>query len=223
MAKRLKNWLFGKSADQDKESEAIAQLKKRLNKYEIESRNLLTKSEEEKNLARRMVAEGNKSGARQALKRANLYQQKYNKTQNLMLNLHTQVETISSAKDTVETVKALKSGSEIVETSIGEINKIDADRVMIELEEQRDRLNVVNEALSDISGIDMELEDDYADNIESQLEALEMEVESKKHGELPEAGTKTVDWEAGEEKKEEKGKGDLENELESLKKELEGK
>ncbi|RMG32849.1 MAG: hypothetical protein D6732_12895 [Methanobacteriota archaeon] len=222
---KIKDWLFGKDkkSTKNKEAEAIALLKKRLNKYEIESRNLQSKAEEQKELAKKMLASGNKAGARQALMRSNLYMQKYNNTQNLMLNLHTQIETISSAKETVETVKALKVGSDVVETSLGEISEMDADRVMIELEEQRDRLSVLNEALSDVSGLEMELEGEFADNIDDQLAALELEMEASKHGTLPEAGATPVT--SSEPKKEtEEGEGsELEDELEALKKELEGK
>ncbi len=233
MMGKLKDWLFGKDkkSTKNKEAEAIALLKKRLNKYEIESRNLQQKADEQKALAKKMLASGNKAGARQALMRSKLYMQKYNNTQNLMLNLHTQIETISTAKETVETVKALKVGSDVVETSLGEISELDADRVMVELEEQRDRLGVLNEALSDISGLEMDLEDDFADSIDNELAQLELEMEAEKHGTLPEVGaspvTTTSVTESKEEEKETKESSEessnLEDELEALKKELEGK
>lgn len=226
MMSKIRDWLFGrdKKSTKNKEAEAIALLKKRLNKYEIESRNLQSKAEEQKELAKKMLASGNKAGARQALMRSNLYMQKYNNTQNLMLNLQTQIETISSAKETVETVKALKVGSDVVETSLGEISELDADRVMIELEEQRDRLGVLNEALSDVSGLEMELEGEFADNIDDQLAALELEMEASKHGTLPEVGASPVSPQTPEKKEEgEKEGSELEDELEALKKELEGK
>ncbi len=224
MMSKIKDWLFGKDkkSKANKEAEAIALLKKRLNRYEIEARNLQTKAEEQKALAKQMLASGNKAGARQALMRSNLYMQKYNNTQNMMLNLHTQIETISNAKETAETVKALKVGSDVVEEALGEIGEMDADRIMIELEEQRDRLNVMNEALSDVSGLEMELEGEFADNIDDQLAALELEMEASKHGTLPEVGTVApVSTKEPTEEKEEKS--DLEDELEALKKELEGK
>ena len=50
----------------------------------------------------------------------------------------------------------------------------------------------MNEALADISSHEMDLDSEFADSIDDQLAALEMEVVSSTHGSLPEAGTKTA-------------------------------
>ena len=105
----IKSWLFGKDRKSgDKETEAIAQLKKRLNSLEIEGRNVLRKADEDKQVAKAMLKQNNKIGAKQALTRSGLYMQKYNQIQNMSLNLSTQVDTISTAKSAAATVKALK-------------------------------------------------------------------------------------------------------------------
>lgn len=229
MAGKLKEWLFGrdgkgKGKGSDKEAEAIAALKKRMNKYEIEGRNLQTKIGEEKQMAKQMLASGNKMGARQALTRSNLHAQKYNNVQNMMLNLSTQIDTISNAKDTVETVQALKVGKEVVDASLSEVTAVDSERIMAELEEQRERVSMMNESLADISSLEMDLDGDFADSIDDQMAALEMEMQSSTSGDLPEVGSGAVSTPAvAEEPEKEKETAEVEDELESLKKELEGK
>lgn len=227
----IKSWLFGKDREdegQDKEAEAIAKLKKQLNALEVEGRNLLRKSEEQKKVARQMLQSGNKIGAKQALTRSNLYMQKYNQIQNMSLNLSTQIDTISSAKSTAETLDALKGGSQIVEETLEKVSPVDVERTMAEMDDQRDRISLMTESLSDTTSLEMDLDGEFADSIDDQLAAMELEMQSESHGDLPDAGMKASTTEPSEpitEKSEtkEEDTSDLEDELKSLQKELEGK
>lgn len=223
---KIKSWLFGKDSSRksDKEAEAIAKLKKRLNSLEVEGRNLLRKADEQKQAARQMIASGNKVGAKQALTRSRLHMQKYNQIQNMSLNLSTQIDTIQTAKSTKDTVEALSVGSKVVNETLDEISPVDVERTMAEMDDQRDRISMMNDALADVTGIELDLDGEMADSIDEELAALEMEMQASSHGTLPEPGAKVAPSEEKSEKKEEKESenSDLEDELKSLQKELEG-
>lgn len=218
----IKSWLFGKDRKSgDKETEAIAQLKKRLNSLEIEGRNALRKADEDKQVAKSLLRQNNKIGAKQALNRSALYMQKYNQIQNMSLNLSTQVDTISTAKSAAETVKALKIGGQVVEAALNEVTPQEVERTMVEMDDQRDRIAMMSEALADTTSLEMDLDGEFADSIDEQLAALELEVQSESHGTLPEAGTKTTPSRVEPEKEDEENT-DLADELKDLQKELEG-
>ena len=217
----IKSWLFGqdKKASKDKEAEAIAKLKKRLTSLDAEGRNLLRKSTEQKDSAKTMLRDGNKIGAKQALTRSSLYMQKYNQVQNMSLNLSNQVDTISSAKSTAETVKALKVGSTVVETVLDEVSPADVERTMVEMEDQRDRISMMTDALADTTSLEMDLDGEFVDGIDDQLAAMELELQAESHGTLPDAGVK-----AGHETTPEvstEDTDDIKDQLKGLKKELE--
>jgi len=221
----LKDWLFGKErkSSSKPEAEAVQQIKKQLNSLELESKNLLRKSEEQKSAAKMMVKSGNRAGAKQALTRSTLFLQRYNQIQNMSLNLSTQVEAISTAKFTADTVKVLEKGSTIVEETLAQVSPIDVERTMAKMDEQRDKINMMSESLSDISNMEMDLDVDMMDNIDEQLASLELEMNEESHGDLPIAGTgvtaepTTADTSVSPEKKSE-----IDSELDALEKELEG-
>jgi len=219
----IKNWLFGKESGEDKEAEAIAKLKKQLNALEVEGKNLLRKSEEQKELARKMLKSGNKVGAKQALTRSHLFLQRYNQNQNTSLNLSTQIDTISTAKSTVETMDALKVGSSVVEETLQKVSPVDVERTMVEMEDQRERISMMTESLSDISGLEMDLDGDFADSIDDELAAMELDMQSESHGSLPTAGSVKSASPISETVEEESDTSDLEDELKKLQKQLEGK
>ncbi|MHA2502327.1 MAG: Snf7 family protein [Candidatus Kariarchaeaceae archaeon] len=218
------DWLFGRdrggggNTKEEKQQQAIATLRKQLNKLDQQSKKLHRQSEEQKALAKQMLKSGNKTGAKQALTRSNIYMQKYNKMQNTQLNLQTQIDTISEATATVEVIDAMKVGTEVVSGVLAEVDAMDVEATMVAMEEQRDQLDLMGEALADTTSIEMGLEGDFADSIDDQLAAMELEIQ----GDLPDAGTKVetpVETES-EPVKEKAGPSELEKELEALKNEL---
>ncbi len=222
----IKDWLFGrdKKTQKEKEQQAIAGLKKQLNRYELESQNLLRKIEEQRNYAKQLLARGNRTGAKQALMRAKVYEQRYNQIQNTMMNLGTMIENIQRAKSTAETVKALDIAGEVIDATIEEVPPERTEEVMMKMEEQREKIAMMSEAISSPEFSESELEFDDIEDVESELDMLEMEIQKGTVGELPStpsiAGSPTVASSISEEKKKETA--EVEDELESLKKELEG-
>lgn len=224
MSKRLRDWLFGRDSGTDGKAETTANLKKQINRLEIVSRNYQSKADESKEMAKKLLKAGNKKGAADALKRSKIYLQNYNKTQNTMLTIQTQLDTIEEVSTTVETVEAIKEGNKIVSEAMKSVSALDAERAMAELEEQRDQVSMMSEAISDTTALELDLDDDI--DIDDELAALELEMQAETHGTLPETGTgvPTSTTTAVPEKVSESSENaDLEDELESLKKELEGK
>ncbi len=223
----LKDWLFGKDkkTKKEKEAQAIASLKKQLNRYELESQNLLRKIEEQRNYAKQLIARGNRKGAAAALKRAKIYEKRYNQIQNTMMNLGTMIDNIQQAKSTAETVKALEVAGEVIDETIAEVPPEKTEEVMMKMEEQREKISMMSEAISDPDFAEMELDFDDLEDVDSELEMLELEVQQGKVGELPTpsataravTSTTPISTESNEDN------SDIENELEKLKKELEGK
>ncbi|OLS27394.1 MAG: hypothetical protein HeimC2_12340 [Candidatus Heimdallarchaeota archaeon LC_2] len=217
----IKEWLFGKEkkGQTDNKAEAIQKLKKQLNSLEVEGRNQLRKSDEEKIAAKSLLRSGNKIGAKQALTRSSLYAQRYNQIQNMSLNLSTQIDTISTAQSTSETVSALKIGSEVIEETLTQISPADVERTMVEMEDQRERISFMTDSLSDVSGLEIDLDGDMVDAIDDQLASLELEMESESHGALPTAATTTISTPESSVKTGE-DTSDLEKDLKDLEKDL---
>ncbi|MCH8906926.1 MAG: Snf7 family protein [Candidatus Heimdallarchaeota archaeon] len=222
----LKEWLFGKDkkTSSKTEAEAVQTLKKQLNSLELESKNLFRKSEEQKVVAKSMLKSGNKSGAKQALTRSTLFLQRYNQIQNMSLNLSTQVEAITTAKFTADTVKALGKGSVIVEETLAQVSPLDVERTMVQMEDQRDRISMMTESLADVTSLEMELDSEMMDSIDDQLASLEMEINETSHGDLPIAGAGvSAEAETSTATEEKTDKSNIDSELDAIEKELEGK
>ena len=213
----MKNWLFGTKRKDD--AEALATLKAQINRYEHESRNLERQADEQKSLAAKMLKSGNKTGAKQALKRRAIYMKRLNQVQNMLMNLQSQIDSIQTATSTVDTVKAMELGTKVVKTKMQEVDVEKTERVMDEVMSQRDEIEMMTEALSDtaLSESILDYEDDVA--IDDQLAQLEAEMNLGKTEELPDlSDLPSTPTEKPTEKEEDTS--DLEAELASLKKKL---
>ena len=208
------DWLFGRDRKKDdvgdsKELEAIATLKKQLNNMEIKGNKLQRQVGEQKDLAKNMLKIGNKIGAREALVRSNVYLQKYNQLSNSRLNLQTLIDNISDATDAKELVSAMKIGNQVVSEMISEVETEDLEKTMIEMEENRDRVDIMNETLADTTAIETNMSMEFTEGIDEQLAALEMEIS----GELPDIKDKEIEniGESEEREKEEENQEAKEN------------
>lgn len=217
----LKEWLFGKKRSDD--AEALAVLKAQINRYEHEARNLERQADEQKLIAAKMLQSGNKSGAREALKRRAIYMKRLNIVHNMLMNLQAQVDSIQTAKSTVETVKAMEIGTKVVDSQLKTVSPEKAETVMDKVVMQRDQLDMMTETLADTSlaeGV-LDLDDDLA--IDAQLAELEAEQQLGATSSLPDVSelpsTPTTTRREREAEVEE-DTSDLEAELESLKKQM---
>lgn len=218
----LKDWLFGRPKNRN--TEAMATLKAQLNRKQLEAKNFLRQSEEQKTVARRLSDSKNKVGARQALMRSRLYMQKYNQVQNQVMNLQSTVEAIMNAESTVQTVEAMDVGSDAIDTALSRVSEVDTERVMDKLETQQERISFMNEALSDTSLMEMDLMDEGDLSVEEELAQWEAEAAVGSSSGLPSVPTSLDTTSPSTESKEKPTEdvSDLEAELEALKKQAEG-
>ena len=110
----------------------------------------------------------------------------------------------------------MKIGSAVVEDTLNTISPTDVERTMVEMDDQRDRISMMTEALADTTGMEMDLDGEFSDSIDDQLAAMEMEMQTESHGSLPEAGARETVTSAKEEET-----SDIEDDLKALQKEME--
>lgn len=215
----LKEWLFGKKRSDS--AQALAVLKAQINRYEHEARNLERQADEQKAIAAKMLQTGNKSGAREALKRRAIYMKRLNIVHNTLMNLQAQVDNIMTAKSTVETVKAIEVGTKVIDTELQKVSPEKTEAVMDKVSVQRDQLDMMTEALADTSLSEGVLSPDDDLAIDDQLAELEAEMKLGQTSSLPDLSElpSTPTSTATKEDKEE-DTSDLEAELEALKKGL---
>lgn len=217
----VKKWLFGDKRRDD--AQALSVLKAQINKLERNIRNYERLSDEQKVLAAKMLKSGNKNGARSAMQRRRIYLKKINQAQNMIMNLQTQMESIDTAKSTSETVKAMETGTNVVEQQMGKIDEKRVAEVMDKAAMQQDRLSMSQEILGDASFSEGAFEDDFDVSIDDELEQLQAELDMETTGDLPsiDIDDELPSVSTGKSKSSQvEDTSDLEAELEALKEEI---
>ena len=216
----LRDWLFGRG--KNKNAEAISVLKAQINRKELESENYSRLAQEQEKVAKRMVKQRNRQGAKQALIRSRTYFNRYNQSQNQVINLQSAVDTIMNASSSVQTVEAMDVGVSAIEESLGKVSEVDTEEVLTRLEAQQERIAIMNESLGDITSVEMEaidLDDDLS--IDDQLDLWEAD-----QGNLVVDDTENVENLRTEEAittpelEEKEDTADIENELRALRKKV---
>ena len=215
----LRDWLFGRG--KNKSAEAISVLKAQINRKELESENYARQAQEQEKVAKRMVMQRNRQGAKQALIRSRTYFNRYNQSQNQVINLQSAVDTIMNASSSVQTVEAMDVAVSAIEESLGKVSEADTEEVLIRLEAQQERIAIMNESLGDITSVEMEaidLDDDLS--IDDQLDLWETD-----QGNLVVDDTENVENLRTEEVitpelEEKEDTADIENELRALRKKV---
>ena len=123
--------------------------------------------------------------------------------------MQTLIDNISDATDAKELVSAMKIGNQVVSEMISEVETEDLEKTMIEMEENRDRVDIMNETLADTTAIETNMSMEFTEGIDEQLAALEMEIS----GELPDIKDKEIEniGESEEREKEEENQEAKEN------------
>ncbi len=182
-----------------------------------------TLSNEQKDLAAQLVREGNRIGAREALKRKKMYIQQLNSTHGKIANLRKVVDTIRSTEDNVALTKVLQQADVTIQASLAEASPEITERTMVSLEESMERASMVEESLTDSSLTDIGLEDEW-EALDDELAALEAEVEAATSTATPASPVTTPvsskSTPVAEEKTSSKS-DELEDEIAKMKKQLE--
>ena len=216
----LRDWLFGRG--KNKSAEAITVLKAQMNRKELESQNYARQAQEQENVAKRMVKRRNRQGAKQALIRSRTYFNRYNQSQNQVINLQSAVDTIMNASSSVQMVEAMDVAVSAIEESLGKVSEADTEEVLIRLEAQQERIAIMNESLGDITSAEMEaidLDDDLS--IDDQLDLWETDQENLVLDDTENVeNLRTEEAIATPELEEKEDTADIENELRALRKKV---
>jgi len=219
----IKNFLFGDK--RRKPSETIAKLRAVINRYELKSRAIRRKADEQRSLAMDMLRDGNKMGAKKSLLRRQLYLKKLESTENKILNMNRVIETIETVKDNIQLAGALKEADVVINEGLREVGPEVTEELMVRLEEGMERASMADEALADVTSAEAELEIEIEDAIDAEIAAMERQLVGTEAGttepvsrtpaERPRE-TRVVDKEKLEAEEKE-----IEKELKLLKKQLE--
>lgn len=159
-----------------KSTETIANLRKTINNFTLKAQSLTRMADEEQDLARTLLKDGNRTGAAQALKRRKMYLNELNATHAKVANLRRIISTIRTTQDNKQLTKALAEADTVIQTSLREAGPEYTEELMTKLEDSIEQASYVDEALSstEITEIGMDIDD--LEDIENQLESLEREI-----------------------------------------------
>lgn len=110
-----------------------------------------------------------------ALKRKKMYEQQREHTRGARFNLETQLLAIENANINMETLKAMKAGSQTMKTMHGEMDVDKVDATMDDIREQMDLAQEINAAISTPLGMDYGLDEDELNEELEQLEQSELD------------------------------------------------
>jgi charged multivesicular body protein 4 len=110
-----------------------------------------------------------------ALKRKKMYEQQREHTRGARFNLETQLLAIENANVNMETLKAMKAGSQTMKTMHGEMDVDKVDATMDDIREQMDLANEINAAISTPLGMDYGVDEDELNEELEQLEQTELD------------------------------------------------
>jgi hypothetical protein len=219
----IRNFLFGDK--RRKPSETIAKLRAVINRYELKSRAIRRKADEQRSLAIEMVRDGNKMGAKKSLLRRQLYLKKLESTENKILNINRVIETIETVKDNIELSGALREADVVINEGLREVGPEVTEELMVRLEEGMERAAMADEALSDVTSAEAELDLEIEESIDAEIAAMESQLLAAE-GVTTEPASRTSAEKpketrvAGKEKLEAE-EAEIEKEIKLLKKQLE--
>lgn len=170
----IKNFLFGDK--RRKPSETIAKLRAVINRFELKSRAIRRKADEQRSLAMEMLRDGNKMGAKKSLLRRQLYLKKLESTENKILNMNRIIETIETVKDNIELSGALREADIVINEGLREVGPEVTEELMVRLEEGMERASMADEALADVTSAEAELELEIEDAIDAEIAAMEKQL-----------------------------------------------
>ncbi|MFX0091079.1 MAG: Snf7 family protein [Candidatus Hodarchaeota archaeon] len=171
---RVGRWVKGRRPT--KATETVANLRKTINNFTLKSQSLKRMADEEQDLAKTLLRDGNRSGAAQALKRRKMYLGELNATHSKVANLRRIISTIRTTQDNVTLTKALGEADKVIQTSLREASPEHTEELMTRLEDSIEQASYVDEALSSTEITEIGMDVDDLEDIENQLESLENEI-----------------------------------------------
>ncbi|ORX89199.1 hypothetical protein K493DRAFT_331227 [Basidiobolus meristosporus CBS 931.73] len=165
------NLFFGKAKAKSTPKDAIVRLRETLLMLEKRENFLQTKIDNELKVAKANATK-NKRAALMALKRKKQYEVQIEKISGSRMTIETQVMAIESANVNLETMNAMKAGSDAMKNIHGKLDIDKVDSTMDEIREQMDLANEISDAISQPVGFGYDMDED---ELNAELEELEQE------------------------------------------------
>lgn len=174
------NYLFGAPKQQKKElpKKAIVELREHIQMLHKKRSHLEQQINDQEALARKYIT-SNKGLAKNALKRKKGYETNLMKIENQVDSLETQLTAIEGANLNLETMKAMKQGSQAMKQIHGEYDVDKVENTMDDIREQVELADEISEAISRPVGNDYVDEDE----LDEELAALQDEEKEQQQAE----------------------------------------
>ena len=186
--------LFGKSTSTKKNKElpkkAIVDLREHINLLTKRQSHLQTQILNQENEAKQFLHRGNKTLAKNALKKKKIYEAQLSKLDGTIESLEQQLFSIESASLNLETMRAMKQGATAMKAIHGSLNIDKVDATMDEIREQVELGEEISEAISKpmfVTGTEID-----EDELDEELDLLAAEEEEEEESER-ESGVKNVE------------------------------
>ena len=183
--------LFGKSTSTKKNKElpkkAIVDLREHINLLTKRQSHLQTQILNQENEAKQFLHRGNKTLAKNALKKKKIYEAQLSKLDGTIESLEQQLFSIESASLNLETMRAMKQGATAMKAIHGSLNIDKVDATMDEIREQVELGEEISEAISKpmfVTGTEID-----EDELDEELDLLAAEEEEGER----ESGVKNVE------------------------------
>lgn len=150
------SWFGGRSRTAPRD--AIVGLRENLLMLDKKEQHLHKKIEEQQNKARSLVST-NKRAATQALRQKKQYESELDRIAGTRMTLEAQVNAIESANMNLETMQAMKRGSEALKQIHGSLNIDKVDATMDSIREQMDLTNEISDAISNPVGMGQDIDE----------------------------------------------------------------
>ncbi len=174
--KRLKGFLTGSKPSSSTETKA--KLKRTINQMEIKVKNYSRQSDEQYELARKLLKSGNKPGAQQALKRRELYLTQTTNTHSKIANLQRIIETLDISADNVTLTETLAQAQIAIDSNVEAASPERTEEVMMSLEDSIEMVSDMEDSLTDTSITEIGMDVEADDRISMQMAELEAELSS---------------------------------------------
>lgn len=161
-----------------KSRETVAELRKQSSDIKIRARALKKLADEERNMAKELLRDGNQEGARKALIRRKRYQKDLNSLHSKAAMVSRVIEAIAKAEQNDKLLKVLSASKTVLDTTASEERMTQAEEVMTGLEMSLENVDALEERFEETSILDDPLDLELAD-IGSEMDVLMSEIEQE--------------------------------------------
>lgn len=176
-------YFFG-TPKQQKElpKKAIVDLREHIQLLNKKQAHLQTQIDQQQQLAKRYLTQGNKNNAKTYLKKKKMYESQLDKLQSQIDSLEQQLYSIENANLNLETLKAMKQGASAMKNIHKGLDLDKVDDTMDEIREQVELNQEISEAISKPLIMQDELDEDELDQELKLLESEQQQAQAQSLG-----------------------------------------